>query len=312
MKSKVLLNAIIGDVCGSIYEFNPIKEKPENLMNTRCNFTDDTVHTIAIADAILRNPENPDFASSLREWSNKYPLAGYGGMMCQWIDNPEIGPYNSFGNGSAMRVSACGWVYPINKYNHNCSYLLYTDPKEFSLAINSASVTHNHPEGIKGAQSLCDIISMLRKISGIHGSVDGYFIKNPNKYKIFTYIISNKYYPDYYPLNGTYPDVTPDRSKYLTLDERRPSYVFDETCQGTVPVAIQCVLEAESYEDAIKLAISMGGDADTMACIAGSIAGVIWWDKPDELVEFAYKRLPKSMIEVIEKFDDLIKFSQNG
>lgn len=268
MKSKVLLNAIIGDICGSIYEFHPIKEKPENLIDPRCDFTDDTVHTIAIAEAILNNLDDPDFKGSLIKWSRKYPGAGYGEMMCNWIDSEDHQPYGSYGNGSAMRVSPCGWIHD----------------ESFEIAKKSSTVTHNHPEGINGALVVSSCINKLIKLNNLLPN-RMYLIKN--LIRVFVKL----YYPDY--------DLS------ISLDERRPNYKWSSTCQGSVPESIQCVLESDSYEDAIKLAISMGGDADTMACIAGSIAGVIW-EKSDELVDFAYKKLPKEMIEVIEKFDDYI------
>lgn len=271
MKSKVLLNAIIGDICGSIYEFHSIKEKPENLIDPRCYFTDDTVHTIAIAEAILNNPDDPDFSRYLRYWSRRYPRAGYGGMMRGWIWDNNAGPYGSYGNGSAMRVSACGYV-----------------TMNIEMADSSAIVTHNHSEGIKGAKCVSDCIGSILYL--IHNHKFSQSVSEHGLKELIS-IRLNEYYPNY--------DLS------ISLDDRRPAYKWSSTCQGSVPESIQCVLEAESYEDAIKLAISMGGDSDTMACIAGSIAGVIW-EKPDELVDFAYKKLPKEMIDVVERFDNHI------
>lgn len=264
MRTKVLLNAIIGDICGSIYEWNRVKFKPDTLINPKCEFTDDTVHTIAVAEALMTDK---NFADHLRSWSRKYPDAGYGGYMRKWIWNDNAGPYNSYGNGSAMRVSACGWMNDFEK-----------------MAIESAEVTHNHPEGIKGAVIVSGTIGILRAAEKLS---DPKFMDSKT-----TVIMSLKAgYPDY--------DLS------ITLDQRRPNYRFDATCQGSVPQSLQCVLEANSYEDALKLAISMGGDADTMACIAGSVAGVIW-EKPDELVEFALNKLPDEMIKVVEDFDKFI------
>jgi ADP-ribosylglycohydrolase len=271
MKNKVLLNAIIGDICGSIYEFHPIKENPRDLIDSRCYFTDDTVHTIAIADAILNNSDNPDFSRYLRDWSRRYPRAGYGGMMRGWIWDNNAGPYGSYGNGSAMRVSACGWVVD----------------NQFDLSEKSSIVTHNHSEGIKGALAIGTSIGKCKRLSDMGKDIDSI--------KIFIKGFTKMYYPDY------------DSS--ISLDDRRLTYKWNSTCQGSVPESIQCVLEADSYEDAIKLAISMGGDADTMACIAGSIAGVIW-EKPNELVDFAYKKLPKEMISIVEDFDKFIKLDE--
>lgn len=270
MRNKVLLNAIIGDICGSIYEWKHSKIKPENLIDPRCKFTDDTVHTIAIADAIMKNPENPDFARYLRMWSRRYPKAGYGGMMRNWINSENPQPYNSYGNGSAMRVSSCGWI-----------------DDSLNLSEKSSEVTHNHYEGITGAMVVSSCIDKSRKLIKINKGIDSV--------KLFIKGLIKLYYPNY--------DLS------ISLNERRPTYKWSSTCQGGVPESIQSVLEAESYEDAIKLAISMGGDADTMACIAGSIAGVIW-EKPDELVDFAYKKLPKEMISIVENFDKFINLNE--
>lgn len=270
MRSKVLLNAIIGDICGSIYEWRKEKKIPNELINPKCRFTDDTVHTISIADAILNNPDNPDFSRYLRMWSRRYPRAGYGGMMRKWIWDDNKGPYNSYGNGSAMRVSSCGWVN-----------------NSFDLSEKSAEVTHNHYEGVTGAKIVSSCIDKSRKLINTNKGIDSV--------KLFIKGLIKLYYPKY--------DLS------ISLDERRPTYKWSSTCQGSIPESIQCALEAESYEDAIKLAISMGGDADTMACIAGSIAGVIW-EKPDELVDFAYKILPKEMISIVENFDKFINLNE--
>lgn len=278
MRSKVLLNAIIGDICGSIYEWRKEKKIPNELINPKCRFTDDTVHTIAIADAILNNPDNPDFSRYLRIWSRRYPRAGYGGMMRKWIWDDNKGPYNSYGNGSAMRVSACGYLPSvIDQYGLRCLI-------NYPLVEESAKVTHSHPEGIKG--SIVVAGSIAESVERIRLGLDP---------KEMIKLRMKEFYPDY--------DLS------ISLDERRPTYKWSGTCQGSVPESIQCVLEADSYEDAIKLAISMGGDADTMACIAGSIAGVIW-EKPDELVDFAYKRLPKEMISIVENFDKFINLNE--
>lgn len=290
MRNKVLLNAIIGDICGSIYEWHSVKEKPENLIDPRCDFTDDTVHTIAIAEAILNNPDNPDFKGYLIKWSRKYPGAGYGQMMCNWIDSENPQPYGSFGNGSAMRVSACGWVRDLDKSNE--------------LAIKSAEVTHNHPEGIKGAKVVAELISGIFSIQFSHNSI-GFNFRNPDFLKGRSVIRLKTDYPNY-PIKFDEDGKIINNEEY---NKYKSSYKWSSTCQGSVPQSINCVSEATSYEDAIKLAISWGGDADTMACIAGSIAGVIW-EKPDELVDFAYKKLPKEMISIVEDFDKFIKLDE--
>ena len=274
MRTKVLLNAIIGDICGSIYEWNRVKFKPSTLINSKCEFTDDTVHTIAVAEALMTDK---NFAEHLRSWSRKYPNAGYGGMMRKWINNDKMGPYNSYGNGSAMRVSACGWI---------------SSPESDDIAAESAKVTHNHPEGIKGSLAVYLSIRRCRFVLSMISSF-GNKLNNGIETSSKDWIRTNikTFYPDY--------------NLKISIDKRRPSYKFDSTCQGSVPQSLQCVLEADSYEDAIKLVISMGGDADTMACIAGSVAGVIW-EKPDELAEFALNKLPDEMIKVVEDFDKFI------
>jgi ADP-ribosylglycohydrolase len=271
MKNYVLLNAIIGDICGSVYEFPREcrkKEIPDKLINDECHFTDDTIHTIAVSTAIMENPENPNFVAHLQDWSRKYPHAGYGSMMSNWINSDDPKPYNSFGNGSAMRVSPCGYM-----------------TMNLELAENSASATHNHPEGIKGAKCISDEIGSILFMKDK--------LKTPSEIELKNLIseILVKYYPDY--------DLG------VSLDERRSTYKFDSTCQGSVPQSIQCVLESNSYEETIGLAISMGGDSDTMAAISGSIAGCMW-EIPDNLVDFAYKRLDRRMIKVIEDFDKFI------
>lgn len=274
MKRNYLLNAIIGDVAGSIYEWSRIKTKPKELISTECKFTDDTVHTIAVSDAIMNNPDNPDFARYLRMWSRLYPRSGYGKLMRKWINSDNMGPYGSYGNGSAMRVSACGYLPPIiDQYGLLC--LL-----NYPIVEKSAAVTHNHPEGIKGAIVVAG--SIAESMNRIKLGLDP---KEMIKLRL------GEFYPNY--------DLS------ISLDERRPSYKFDSTCQGSVPQSIQCVLEAEDYEDAIKLAISMGGDADTMACIAGSIAGVIW-KKPDYLVDWVRELMTSDMLEVIDNFDKFV------
>ena len=238
-----------------------LKYKPRSLTNDSCRFTDDTVHTIAVAEALLIDM---NFAELIRSWSLKYPDAGYGGMMRKWILDKSMGPYNSYGNGSAMRVSPCAWVHD--------------DP--IGVAIKSASITHNHPEGIKGAEVVTKCIGVC--------SYDK-LLEEEKKDELVKLI--KEYYPDY------------DLSE--SIEERRKYYSFDSTCEGSVPQSIQCVIESDSYSDTIKTAISMGGDADTMACIAGSIAGCIW-DKPQYLIDFAYSKLPEDMIKIIEEFDKYI------
>lgn len=237
-----MLGAIIGDIVGSIYEWNNIKTKDFNLFSKKCFFTDDTVMTVAVADAIMNGGKSENYIESMKLWGKSYLNRGYGGAFYKWLISNSSEPYNSWGNGSAMRVSPCGWVakldIPIEEG------LKQTE----DLAKASAEVTHNHPEGIKGAQATAAAIFYMR-----HGKS-----KNAvNEYKeILKDYIQNKYK---YELQ-------------YTIDEIRPTYTFNESCQGTVPQAIVSFLESKDFEDAIRNAISLGGDSDTLAAITGSIA----------------------------------------
>ena len=223
-----MLGAIIGDIVSSVYEWNNIKTKDFPLFSEKCFFTDDTVMTVAVADALLNGGTTDNFIDSMKKFGRLYPNSGYGGRFGSWVLSDEREPYNSWGNGSAMRVAPCGW------------FAKSLDEAE-TLAEKSAAVTHNHPEGIKGAQATAAAIYLAR---------DGM-----KKDKIKDYIESKYKY---------------DLSR--TLDEIRPVYRFNETCQETVPEAIIAFLESSSFEDAIRNAISLGGDSDTLAAITGSIA----------------------------------------
>ena len=223
-----MLGAIIGDIVGSVYEWNNIKTKDFPLFSEKCFFTDDTVMTIAVADALLNGGTADDFINSMKKYGRLYPNAGYGSRFGNWVHSNAREPYNSWGNGSAMRVSPCGWF---------AESLEETE----ALAEKSAAVTHNHPEGIKGAQATAAAIYLART--------------DMKKDKIKEYIESKYNY-----------------NLSRTLDEIRPVYQFNETCQETVPEAIIAFLESNGFEDAIRNAISLGGDSDTLAAITGSIA----------------------------------------
>jgi ADP-ribosylglycohydrolase len=223
-----MLGAIIGDIVGSIYEWDNIKTKDFPLFGERCYFTDDSVMTIAVADALLRGGTSDDFIDSMKKIGRLYPDAGYGGMFVRWLFSDDREPYNSWGNGSAMRVSPCGWFAESLE-------------EAETLAERSAAVTHDHPEGIKGAQAAAAAIYLART--------------GKSKEEIKEYIEVKHLY---------------DLSR--TLDEIRPIYQFDGSCQGTVPEAIIAFLESTDFEDAIRNAISLGGDSDTLAAITGSIA----------------------------------------
>ena len=249
-----MLGAIVGDVLGSVYEFDPIKTKDFELLNPECFFTDDTVMSVAVADSLMNGV---DYVESLQAWARKYPDGGYGGRFGKWIyeDFPE--PYNSFGNGSAMRCSSVGWLF---------------DDEEAVLkeAEKSAEFTHNHPEGIKGAQAVALGVMLGRKGCS----------KNEIREKLelcFDYDLRQK------------------------LSQIRPKYGFDETCQGSVPQAVIAFLESTDFEDAIRNAISLGGDADTQACITGALAEAHYKHIPDEIAEFVYKRLTPEIKTVLDQ-----------
>ena len=227
-----MLGAIIGDIVGSVYERNPIKTKEFELFSENCRFTDDTVMTCAVCYAVREYKARPGvniiglFQKRMVELGRLYPDAGYGGKFYRWLMSDYHRPYNSFGNGSAMRVSACGLLASSLEEAHN-------------LAVYSAEVTHNHPEGIKGAVAVAEAIYLAKT--------------KKTKEEI------REHLSQYYDLN-------------FALEDIRDEYSFDVTCQGSVPQAIVCFLEAENFEDAIRNAVSLGGDADTQAAIAGSIA----------------------------------------
>ncbi len=250
-----MLGAIIGDVIGSQYEFNNVKSKNFELFTDQCTFTDDTVLTIATAYSLLKNV---NFAESYRSFTRKYPHRDYGGMFLQWTMSENMGPYNSFGNGSAMRVS------PV-------SYFARSEDQVLKLAKETAMSTHNHPEGIKGAQATAMAI---------------YLARQKRTFKDIKYYITDAFN---YNLN-------------FKLDDIRDDYQFDETCQGTVPYALQAVFESVSFEDAIRNAISIGGDSDTIACIAGGFAEAAY-GAPDELKKAASQYLPDEFRQIILHFN---------
>lgn len=255
--SNTIIGAIIGDVLGSVYEWDNIKTTKFNLFHPDCDFTDDTVLTIAVADSILNGK---DFSRTIWEYGRKYPGRGYGGNFSRWLQSDQRKPYGSFGNGSAMRVSAVGFAF--------------SDVETvLEIAKQTAEVTHNHPEGIKGAQATAVAILLARQ--------------GKSKEEIKSYISSTFHYN----LN-------------FTLDEIRPIYEFDETCKGSIPQAIAAFLESSDYETAIRLAISIGGDSDTIACITGGIASAYYKRIPKEIIDFVVNRLPDEFIEIMNRFDE--------
>lgn len=250
-----MLGAIAGDIIGSIYERYPIKTKDFPLFDHRCCFTDDTVLTIGVANAIL---SGQPYLHCLWEIGRKYPGAGYGGSFIRWLqsDNPQ--PYNSWGNGSAMRVSPVGFAF--------------TDEEDvLAQAKLSAEVSHNHPEGIKGAQAVALAVYLAR--TGADKKTLGTRIS-----QLFDYDLNR------------------------TLNEIRPNYSFDISCQGTVPEAIIAFLESTDYEDAIRNAISLGGDSDTLACITGGIAEAYYGSVGEEIEREVEQRLTPDLLETVKRF----------
>ena len=229
-----MLGAIFGDIVGSHYEFDPTKNYDFQLLHEDSRPTDDTVMTLAVAKALMDTYGEDDdtirraVIQEMQRLGRKYHDAGYGGTFYHWLDKHDPKPYGSYGNGSGMRVSAVGWIYPTLGHTLNMAKL-------------TAEVTHNHPEGIKGAQAIAAGIYLART------GHDKDFIKE---------YLSNTFRYDL------------DR----TLDDIRPTYKFDVTCQGSVPEAIIAFLESDSYEDAIRKAVSLGGDADTQGCMTGALA----------------------------------------
>ncbi|MFO8029620.1 MAG: ADP-ribosylglycohydrolase family protein [Cyclonatronaceae bacterium] len=251
-----ILGAIAGDIIGSPYEQHEIKTTDFPLFKKHSDFTDDTVLTVAVADALLNNR---DFTETLWHYGRRHIHRGYGGMFLDWLGDSDPQPYGSFGNGSAMRVSPVGFA---------CDTL----DEVLDLAAKSAEVTHNHTEGIKGAQAAATSVFLAAH--------------QTDKQELRRYVERQFGY-----------DLD------FTLDEIRPHYDFDVTCQGSVPQAIVAFLESRDYEDAVRLAISIGGDSDTIACITGGIAAAYYKSIPDKIVESARERLPSDFLEIIDRFD---------
>jgi ADP-ribosylglycohydrolase len=257
-----MLGSIIGDICGSIYEWNNyVTDKPENieLKNGKCYFTDDSILTTAIAESLLHNKE---YQKHLLNWARKYPKNGYGGRFKNWFTKDVQSPYNSYGNGSAMRAGPIGWAFN-------------TIEETLIEAGKSAEVTHNHPEGIKGAKAVAAAIYMARN-NCTKREIQNY-IENEFKYKL------NK---DIHKLRKNY------RFKGGLLG----------TCQATVPQAIMSFLAGNDFENSIQIAISLGGDTDTLACITGSISEAFYKNIPLPLVDYAEKIIPQDIKDVIKSF----------
>ena len=267
-----MYGAIIGDMIGAPYEFDrspKVKEFP--LFSKWSQFTDDSVMTVAVAEALLNSIGQSDdeiksaLVYSMKKWGAEYPDAGYGGRFYHWLFTDDTEPYGSFGNGSAMRVSAAGWLYnSLEETRH--------------MARLTAEVTHNHPEGMKGAEATAAAIYLAR-IGRSKDEIKSYIIRE------FGYDLSR------------------------TCDEIRPTYHHVESCQKTVPEAITAFMEGTDFEDVIRTAVSLGGDCDTLTCIAGGIAEACY-DIPKFIKEECRKRLPDDMLEVCDRFSQYI--AQHG
>ena len=250
-----MIGAIAGDIIGSVYEARPIKSKDFPLFDPRCTFTDDSVLTIAVALAILTGRPYRD---TVLEIGRSYPHAGYGGSFIRWLmsDNPR--PYNSWGNGAAMRVSPVGFAFD-------------TVEEVLEQARQTAVISHNHPEGVKGAQATALAVFLARR--------------DHSKEEIREHI--------------------GERFRYdlrRSVDEIRPGYSFRISCQETVPEAIVAFLDSVSYEDAVRNAISLGGDSDTLACITGGVAEAYYGRVPETIRTKVRERLPSPLWKITEAF----------
>ncbi len=257
-----MLGAIIGDIVGSRFERNNHKSKDFELFTDQCRFTDDTAMTVAIAKALLEcNGDYTDLSNHaircMQEIGRKYPDAGYGQIFYLWLYKKVPGPYWSYGNGSAMRVSPVAYVAKSAK---EC----------IKLSDAVTRVSHNHPEGMKGAEAIASMIF------GTRSALPKSLLRDVAQTR-------------YYILD-------------FTIDKIRPKYRFDASCQGSVPQAIEAFLESESFEDAIRIAVSLGGDSDTIAAMTGSIAGA-YYGVPNELRKRALTYLPQDFLDILEEFE---------
>ncbi|MEK6795531.1 MAG: ADP-ribosylglycohydrolase family protein [Spirochaetota bacterium] len=252
-----MIGTIAGDVIGSVYEFGNVKDMTLPLMTERSHFTDDTVLTIATADVILNGG---GYAKAYHDYGIRYPNAGYGGNFGRWLFSENRKPYGSYGNGSAMRVSPVGFAF---------------DTLEGTLAEakKSARVTHDHPEGMKGAQATAAAI-FLARTGGTKQEIKEYIEKT------FRYDLSR------------------------TLKQIRPKYKFDVTCQGSVPESIIAFLESEDYISAVRNAVFLGGDADTLGAITGGIAQAFYKKMPKDIVDEVRKRLSPDITAVVDAFEE--------
>lgn len=257
-----MIGAMIGDIVGSRFEWHNIKTKEFDFFTSRCHPTDDSIMTLAVAQAILNSDGDltaleDEAVSCMQTLGRRYPRAGYGGRFHRWLFMDQPQPYNSYGNGSAMRVSPCGFAAKSLE-------------EAIALADAVTKVTHDHPEGMKGAEATAAAIFLARS--------------GKTKQEIREHIEQNYYKIDF------------------TLDEIRPTYTFDVSCQGSVPQALEAFFESTSFEDAIRNAISIGGDSDTIAAITGGIAEA-YYGVPEQLREQAMKYLDETMKETVHVFE---------
>jgi type I restriction enzyme M protein len=267
-----MIGAIIGDIVGSRFEWRNCKSKDFTFLvgghESRCSccFTDDSVMTLAVVDAIMNWKESgneslkslsEEAVASMQEFGGRYPRVGYGPAFCQWLSLAHPVPYNSWGNGAAMRVSMCGWAGRTVE-----------EVKGLSRAVTR--VTHNHPEGIKGAEATA-VATFLARTGESMEQIRDVIVR------------------DYYALD-------------FTIDEIRPAYEFDVSCQGSVPQALEAFFESTSFEDAIRNAVSIGGDSDTIAAICGAVAGA-FYGVPDDIRKKAESFLTSDLLHVLHKFE---------
>lgn len=260
-----MLGAIIGDIVGSRWEFNPTNDYNFEWLTDENGFTDDTICTVAVADALLRGK---DFGKSIHDWCIRYPhpMGGYGGRFAQWVRSENPKPYNSFGNGSAMRVSPVAWA--AHDLDFKCL---------LQMSEETAACSHNHPEGIKGAQTVAMAIQYGIELPCYHPNFTQEHVKE--------LVESCAKYAGY--------DINIEKEDVINR--------FDETCQGTVPVALWIIGNSTSFEDAVRKAVSLGADADTLGAIVGSIAEAIWGIPREMQLEIMHY-LPSDMKRVVLQF----------
>ena len=269
------LGALVGDTVGSVYEFDNIKTTKFPLFDFQARPTDDSVMTIAVADWLANTDRTEEqLIETLVKWGNKYQGAGYGGAFCSWLFSPQTlydfngnvlrhrAPYRSWGNGSAMRCSACGWAAKSVE-------------EAMELGCQSAAVTHNHPEGLRGAEAVSAAIFLART--------------GADKEEIRDFIEQRFYY-----------------DLHIDCDEIRPKYQWEASCQGTVPPAFVAFFDSYDFESSIRLAVSLGGDSDTLACITGSIAQAYYKEMPEEIISEMQTRLPAEFWDIMKQLQTKI------